>query len=124
MQRRTVVTDHQGEPRLSRSQDQQPVIGRIGDVLISGQIDRLAVTEDAVYLVDFKSGRRPPDAVEATPVPYLRQLATYAVLLGRIYPGREVRAGLVWTVVPRLVPVPRHLLDAHLPPAARGARAP
>ena len=103
------------------SRGEQPIIGRIGDVLVSGQIDRLAVTDEAVYLVDFKSGRRPPASVEATPKGYLRQLAVYARLLQDIYPGREVRAGLVWSAVPVLVRVPPGLLEAHLPRTLAGA---
>ncbi len=103
------------------SRGEQPIIGRIGDVLVSGQIDRLAVTDEAVYLVDFKSGRRPPASVEATPRAYLRQLAVYARLLEDIYPGREVRAGLVWSAVPVLVRVPSRLLAAHLPRTLAGA---
>ncbi len=100
------------------SRSEQPIIGRLGDLVIAGQIDRFAVTPEAVFLVDFKSARLPPATVEAVPVAYLRQLAAYAVLLGRLYPGRAVRAGLVWTAVPVLMPVPAALLATHAPEPA------
>ena len=100
------------------SRSEQPIIGRIGDVVIAGQIDRFAVTKDAVLFVDFKSGRLPPATADAVPVPYLRQLSAYAALLGRIYPGKAMKAGLVWTAVPALMVVPPALLAAHAPDAA------
>lgn len=97
------------------SRGEQPIIGRIGDVVVSGQIDRLAVIEDAVIMVDFKSGRAPAAGINDTPRPYLRQLAAYASLLERIYPGREVRATLVWTSVPEVTHIPPALLQSYRP---------
>jgi ATP-dependent helicase/nuclease subunit A len=63
---------------------------------VSGRIDRLAVTKDCVWIADFKTGR-PPAQGEEPPESYLRQLALYRGLLARIYPGRAMRALLVWT---------------------------
>jgi ATP-dependent helicase/nuclease subunit A len=83
--------------------------------VIAGQIDRFAVTDEAVYLVDFKSNRLPPKSPEAAPAAYLRQLAAYAALLLALYPGRVARAGIVWTAVPQLMPIPAALLAAHRP---------
>jgi ATP-dependent helicase/nuclease subunit A len=83
--------------------------------VIAGQIDRFAVTDDAIYLVDFKSNRLPPPSAEAAPVAYLRQLAAYGALLAELYPGRAIRAGLVWTAVPLLMAIPERLLRAHHP---------
>ena len=94
------------------SRAEQPIIGRIGATIVSGQIDRMAVTQDEVMIVDFKSNRRPPREVAKTPVAYLEQLAAYRSLLMRIYPGKTVRCGLVWTAHPRLDVIPAGLLDA------------
>ncbi len=97
------------------SRSEQPVLGRVGGSVIAGQIDRFAVTDAAVYIVDFKSNRLPPLRPEETPSAYLRQLAAYAALLQHLYPGRAVRAGLVWTAVPLLMPIPEPLLLVHRP---------
>jgi ATP-dependent helicase/nuclease subunit A len=97
------------------SRSEQPIVGRLGDVVIAGQIDRFAVTDDAIYLVDFKSNRLPPPSPETAPVAYLRQLASYGALLSALYPGRAIRAGLVWTAVPVLMAIPERLLRAHHP---------
>jgi ATP-dependent helicase/nuclease subunit A len=97
------------------SRSEQPIVGRLGEVVIAGQIDRFAVTDDAIYLVDFKSNRLPPPSAEAAPVAYLRQLAAYGALLAELYPGRAIRAGLVWTAVPLLMAIPERLLRAHQP---------
>jgi ATP-dependent helicase/nuclease subunit A len=86
----------------------------LGNVRISGQIDRLAVTEDAVLIADFKTNRPPPSTPSETPEVYLAQLALYRAALARIYPGKRIECALIWTVGPRLMKLPPALLDAHL----------
>ncbi|HEV7256433.1 MAG TPA: double-strand break repair helicase AddA [Bosea sp. (in: a-proteobacteria)] len=77
---------------------------------VSGQIDRLAVTADEVVIADFKTTARPPRDVEAIPDTTLAQLAVYRALIARIYPGRSVRALLVYTAtLTRLEPAPDRL---------------
>ena len=46
---------------------------------------------------------------------YRRQLALYRALLAEIYPGRRVRAFLLWTVAPRLMEIDAETLDASMP---------
>ncbi len=95
------------------SQAEVPLVGRLGATVVSGQIDRLAVTDNEVLIVDYKTNRPPPaQAADVAPV-YLRQLATYRDLLRQVYPDRAVRAALLWTDGPSLMPVPDRLLDAH-----------
>ncbi|MBV9834002.1 MAG: double-strand break repair helicase AddA [Alphaproteobacteria bacterium] len=98
-----------------------PVVGTVdtpsGRVAISGQIDRLAVTAEAVLFADIKTNRPPPRRVEDVPRVYRRQLALYRALLAGIYADRPVRGFLLWTDGPRLMEVPAALLDAALMPA-------
>ena len=73
---------------------------------VSGKIDRLAVTDEAVLIVDFKTGRAPRSkAVEALPPAHVAQMALYGALLRPLYPGRDIRAALVYTQAPLLVPL-------------------
>ena len=81
---------------------------------ISGQIDRLAVTDDAVLIADFKTNRPPPASVEDTPALYRTQMALYRAALQRIYPGKRIDCALVWTDGARLMPLPAALLDAEI----------
>lgn len=94
------------------SQGEVPVVGRVGSRIVSGQIDRLLVTADAVLLVDFKTDRPPPPSPERTPPVYLRQIAAYRALLAQIYPGRPLACALLWTDGPVLMRLPEALLDA------------
>lgn len=64
---------------------------------VSGQIDRLAVAGDAVLIADFKTAARPPGDSAAIPPGTLAQLAVYRALIGQIYPGRSVRALVIYT---------------------------
>ena len=81
---------------------------------MSGQIDRLAITADAVLIADYKTNRDPPTSVDAVPPAYVGQLALYRALLGKIYPDRPIRAALVWTELPDLMELPADMLDQAL----------
>ncbi|TPM99378.1 double-strand break repair helicase AddA [Mesorhizobium sp. B2-1-3A] len=78
---------------------------------ISGKIDRLAVTADTVSIVDYKTNRPAPASLAEVPPAYLLQLALYRVLLKPLYPGREVKAALLFTEAPRLVELPAQAMD-------------
>jgi len=81
---------------------------------LSGQIDRLAVSASEVFVVDYKTNRPPPVRLENVAPAYLYQLAAYALALHEIYPGKRVRAALLWTDGPRLMEVPLPILQDHI----------
>jgi ATP-dependent helicase/nuclease subunit A len=85
----------------------------VGDTVVGGLVDRLAVLPDQVVVADFKTNRRPPVRVADTPVMYLRQMASYRSVLRAIFPGRPVRCALVWTRDARVAMLPDELLDRH-----------
>ncbi|WP_417771937.1 double-strand break repair helicase AddA [Stappia sp.] len=96
-----------------------PIVGRIAapdgtEVEVSGQIDRLSVTPEEVLLVDFKTDRLVPASQDAVGESYVTQLAVYSALLGGLYPGRVVRAALLFTAGPKLVELPAARLEAAL----------
>jgi ATP-dependent helicase/nuclease subunit A len=101
------------------SRAEVPLIGTVktprGTFTVSGQVDRLAVTDREVLIVDYKTNRPPPSAAEDVALAYRRQLALYRALLGAIYPGHTVRAFLFWTVAPRLMEIDAETLDASMP---------
>jgi ATP-dependent helicase/nuclease subunit A len=87
--------------------------GRGPALKLTGQIDRLAITDEAVLIVDYKTNRSvPASAGEVAPV-YLYQLAAYCLALSQIYAGRPVRAALLWTEMPRLMEIPPEILEAY-----------
>ena len=104
------------------SRAEVPLIGTVqtrrGTFTVSGQVDRLAVTEHEVLIVDYKTNRPPPDAADGVALAYRRQLALYRSLLQAIYPGRSVRAFLLWTAAPRLMEIDGETLDKSMPYAA------
>jgi ATP-dependent helicase/nuclease subunit A len=79
--------------------------------IISGQVDRLVCSGSATFVVDFKSGAAVPASAEAAPMGYIAQLAAYRLALARLFPGKPVRAALLWTEAPRLMVIPNTLLD-------------
>jgi ATP-dependent helicase/nuclease subunit A len=99
------------------SRAEAPLTGVIGDRVIGGLVDRLAVLPERVLVADYKTNREPPASVEETPVLYLRQMAAYRAVLRAIHPGRAVGCALVWTRAARVDVLPDALLDAHAPAA-------
>ncbi len=84
------------------------------DVIVSGFIDRLCVTDTEVMIVDYKTNRPPPKSVDTVPIVYLRQMAVYRALLREIYPNHRIRCALLWTDGPLWMPLPDALLDRSL----------
>ena len=83
-----------------------PVTGLLDDkTLISGQIDRLLITDTDIYIIDFKTNRPPPTDEKNVPLLYKNQLKAYAKALMQIYPNRKIHTALLWTEEPRLMPL-------------------
>ena len=88
-----------------------PIVARFGKGDLSGQIDRLAVLDDALLVLDYKTNRPPPETPEEVAPAYVAQLAAYRAALRLMFPGRALRAALVWTDGPKLMEIPSNLLD-------------
>ncbi|MDR7035278.1 ATP-dependent helicase/nuclease subunit A [Methylobacterium sp. BE186] len=82
---------------------------------VYGRVDRLAVRDGTVWLADFKTGR-PPEGGAPLPEADAAQIALYAALLGRVYPGHRIVPMLVWTSGPAI----RRLGEAEIADALRG----
>jgi ATP-dependent helicase/nuclease subunit A len=101
------------------SRAEVPIVGRIARagaaaLAVSGQVDRLAVTPEAVLIADYKTDRAAPRRLAEVPGGYVAQLALYRALLARIYPEKTVRAALVFTEGPNVMEVPGAAMDAAL----------
>jgi ATP-dependent helicase/nuclease subunit A len=73
--------------------------------IISGQIDRMLVTDDIVWIVDYKSNRPPPKDPKNIPTAYRNQLRVYRMLMRDIYPDHDVRTALLWTDGPFMMEI-------------------
>ncbi len=87
-----------------------PLAATVEGQVIAGTADRLLIEDGRVTVVDFKTARRPPASLEEVPEGTLRQMAAYYAALGAIYPGREVRAAILYTQTPLLIEIPPHIL--------------
>jgi ATP-dependent helicase/nuclease subunit A len=70
--------------------------------VIAGTVDRLLVEDSRVSVIDFKTGRVPGSA-DAVPTSHLAQMTAYSEALRVIFPGRVVRAALLYTAGPKLI---------------------
>ncbi|WP_455479431.1 double-strand break repair helicase AddA [Bartonella sp. B23] len=63
---------------------------------VSGQIDRLYITQNSIVFIDFKTGISPKNEVAIAPH-YLLQMALYRKLLQDIHPNKDIQALLVYS---------------------------
>jgi ATP-dependent helicase/nuclease subunit A len=108
------------------SRAEVPIVGRIArdgaePILVSGQVDRLAVTDGTILIADYKTDRVPPNRLDEVE-PYVAQLALYRAVLGRLYPHKTVRAALLFTEGPRLMEIPAAAMDTALREVLAGSR--
>ena len=90
----------------------------------TGTIDRLAIGEHGILIVDYKSDAapRPLRAVH----PHVRQLASYCYTLQKIHPGKPIKAGILWTATASLEwvePSQIHMAIADITGQATAAKA-
>ncbi len=83
---------------------------------IAGRMDRVLVTEQSVLVVDFKSDADATMDARALKPAYRTQLGLYALAATQLFPGRAVRAGILWTGLELLLELDR----AALAEAVRG----
>jgi ATP-dependent helicase/nuclease subunit A len=101
-----------------QSRGELAIVGRVeterGDFAVSGRIDRTIRDADGWHVADFKTNRSVPVTASAAPPVYILQLGLYRHLLMRMEPGVDVRASLVWTAGPNVMPIPAELMEKAL----------
>lgn len=114
-----IMEDARFAPLFSASSRAEvPVAGLLttpgGPVPLAGVVDRLAVTDTHVLVIDYKTNRPPPRTADAVPRLYVRQMAAYRQVLRRIYPDRAVECALLWTEGPDLMRIADAAMDEAL----------
>lgn len=83
-------------------------------IRLSGRIDRLVVDDQGVLVIDYKSDATAPDGPDGVPRRYVTQLALYALVAGQLFPGRPIRAAILWTELESLMNLPAERLSEAL----------
>jgi ATP-dependent helicase/nuclease subunit A len=86
---------------------------------VNGIVDRLALVNDRVLVIDYKTNRPPPQTLDDVPRLYLRQMALYRAVLAEAYGRRTIECALLWTEGPRLMRLSPGTLDKTLAGLAR-----
>ncbi len=81
---------------------------------IHGAVDRLLIDGARVLAVDYKTNRIVPETAAEVPEGLMRQMGAYAAALAQIYPDRRVEVAILWTAVPRLMPLPHDMVRSAL----------
>lgn len=73
------------------------IMGEVEGRIISGQIDRLVVTDDKVMIIDYKTNRPAAKSLSDVPPAYYKQLRAYRQLITKLYPDKQVETYILWT---------------------------
>ncbi|SEP59906.1 DNA helicase/exodeoxyribonuclease V, subunit A [Devosia sp. YR412] len=82
------------------------------DIVLTGRMDRLVIDAEGVVVIDYKSDALVPGGPGDVPGNYLTQLGLYALVAGQLYPGRTIRAAILWTRLESLMFLPSDTLAA------------
>ena len=81
---------------------------------VSGQIDRVVISEDEVHIIDYKTDRLMSKEAKDIKVDYIKQLALYQALMQQIYPTKKAKASILWTSKPALMTIDDLILTENL----------
>jgi ATP-dependent helicase/nuclease subunit A len=104
----------------SASRAEAPIVGEASGRPVRGVVDRLAVDDASVMVLDYKTDRPAPADADSAPDSYVLQMALYREVLRKIFPQKAVRCALLWTEKPLLMPLPDARLDEIFAVFARG----
>ncbi len=82
----------------------------LGGQRVQGVIDRLFISNDHVFAVDFKTNAVVPDTVDQVPEGILRQMGAYLLALREIYPDLNANVSVLWTETGCLMPLPHDIV--------------
>ncbi len=99
-----ILTNTEYAPFFSpESMAEVSVTGLMSDNrIVSGQIDRLVVGSEEVWIVDYKTNRPPPRDPKDVPSIYRKQVEAYRDSIKEIYPNHKIHCALLWTDGPFL----------------------
>ena len=81
---------------------------------VRGTIDRIAVTEDTVFIADFKTTASPPRSVDEIPDHIIAQLAIYGSLVSSMFPDKKIRCFVIYTSGPEAIELPVEIVTRAL----------
>ncbi len=100
------ILDEYGNFFMAGSMAEVPITGLMPDNrIISGQIDRLVIDQDNIWILDYKTNRPPPRNEKDIPAIYRDQLTAYHDAIAAIYPDHTIHCAILWTDGPRLMRV-------------------
>lgn len=73
------------------------IVKSIGVLPILGVIDRLVISENSVFIIDFKTNQEVPTSVDEIPLGILKQMGAYAISMQKVFPKKIIELGIIWT---------------------------
>ncbi len=81
----------------NNSKSEVPIIGKIDNQLVLGQVDHLIINKDEIIIIDYKSDQLKVDNIKLKTAQYQKQLDLYAKIIQEIYPNKKIKCAIIWT---------------------------
>ena len=104
-----IVNDKSFEPIFKPAADRKtmnelPVMYRHRGQSVYGLIDRLVISDDSILLIDYKTHRLDsPEQMQGLAEGYREQMSLYRAGVEKLWPGRAIKSGLLFTHSARLI---------------------
>ncbi|MBA5723980.1 PD-(D/E)XK nuclease family protein, partial [Candidatus Liberibacter sp.] len=76
------------------------------EYFISGRVDRISISENNVFIFEYKTHCTVPQEIENIPLSHITQLATYQEILKPLYPNKDFKCSLIYVLEPRIFTIP------------------
>jgi len=81
---------------------------------LRGTVDRLIVTENEAWAIDYKTNAAVPSSVSQVPLGILRQMGAYHDALKQVFPDKSIRLSIIWTANADLMDIPHDIVSGLL----------
>ncbi|MBL0848755.1 MAG: double-strand break repair helicase AddA [Candidatus Liberibacter ctenarytainae] len=80
-------------------------------ISVSGRIDQISISQENVFILEYKTHRHIPQEIENIPLSHVTQLAMYREILKRSYPQKAFICLLIYVLKPQIFIIPQYFLD-------------
>lgn len=93
---------------IIQSKSEVPITASLEDTNINAVIDKLILTKDEAFIIDYKTNKNIPKNFDEISPQYKRQMKLYKKLISSIYPNKKIKTALIYITKPKIISFPEN----------------
>ncbi|XCE27720.1 double-strand break repair helicase AddA [Candidatus Liberibacter asiaticus] len=81
------------------------------DIIISGRIDQISISQQNIFIFEYKTHHHVPQEIEHIPYTHIAQLSIYEKILKDSYPNKSLVCLLIYVSEPKVFIIPQNKLN-------------